>query len=76
MNDYVKNLQNIEDSLNGNYSTSVELNVEPIEEISIQKETMASELYSKAEDYGETTDISVSYMAPKKVTVKRYILKK
>lgn len=76
MNDYVKNLKNIEDNLSGNYVTSAKLNVESIAESSLPKETMGTELYSKIEDYSEATDISVSYMVPKKVTVKRYILKK
>lgn len=76
MNEYVKNLQNIEASLSGNYSTSVSLNTEPIEEISIPKETMGSALYSKTMVYDETKELLASYMIPKKVTVKRYILKK
>lgn len=76
MNDYVKNLKNIEDSLSGNYVTSANLNVESIAEPLLPKETVGTELYSKMDDYSHTTDISVSYMTPKKVTVKRYILKK
>lgn len=76
MNDYIKNLQNIEDGLSGNYSTSADLNVETIAEISYPNETIASALYSKGTELNKSTDISVRYMAPKKVTVKKYILKK
>ena len=80
MSDYINNLQNIDEALNvsGPYSTSVDIGMETIAETKLEginaNLTSGSDFSEK--EFSSPEDSSVEYMAPKRVTIKRYQLKK